>query len=232
MQTDPEFYDLLCQQTDSDRTQLFSIPVIQDALRGDIVRAQYIAFLTEAYHHVKHTVPLLMACGSRLGDGRAWLRTAVAEYIEEELGHEEWVLSDIAACGADAGPVRHGRPRPATELMVAYAYHQIERGNPTGFFGMVHVLEGTSTALATQAAGTMRSALGLPPEAFSYLNSHGSLDLGHVAFFKGLMNRLDSAADRDAVVHCARMFYRLYGDIFRSLPRRADLEREAFDGTA
>ena len=33
-----------------------------------------------------------------------------------------------------------------------------------------------------------------------------------------LMNRLEDQADRRAVLHCAGMMYRLYGDIFRSLP--------------
>src|SRR5690606_26260971 len=174
---DVQFFDILKQKTEAERQQLFSIPVIQDALRGDIVVGQYVAFLTQAYHHVRHTVPLLMACGSRLDGSHEWLRTAIAEYIEEELGHEEWVLSDIAACGGDADRVRESMPHPATETMVAYAYHQIDRRNPVGFFGMVHVLEGTSTALASNAAATIQNVLGLPPTAFSYLNSHGSLDL-------------------------------------------------------
>lgn len=217
------FFDQLKRDTDAQRQEMFAIPVIQDALRGEVVTAQYIAFLTQAYHHVRHTVPLLMACGSRLDSRHEWLRAAIAEYIEEEVGHQEWVLSDIAACGGDAEAVRASRPHASTELMVAYAYHQVDRGNPVGFFGMVHVLEGTSTALATHAAETMRSALALPPEAFSYLSSHGSLDVGHVAFFEGLMNRLDDAADRDAVVHMARMMYGLYGNVFRSLPRGAEL---------
>ncbi|SFD27251.1 TenA family transcriptional regulator [Massilia yuzhufengensis] len=222
------FFDQLKRDTDAQRQDMFAIPVIQDALRGEVVTAQYIAFLTQAYHHVRHTVPLLMACGSRLDSRHEWLRAAIAEYIEEEVGHQEWVLSDIAACGGDAEAVRASRPHASTELMVAYAYHQVDRGNPVGFFGMVHVLEGTSTALATHAAETMRSALALPPEAFSYLSSHGSLDVGHVAFFEGLMNRLDDAADRDAVVHMARMMYGLYGNVFRSLPRGAEL----FEGKA
>jgi pyrroloquinoline quinone (PQQ) biosynthesis protein C len=213
-----KFFDTLQATTSADRQALFSIPVIEQALRGEITRSQYIAFLTQAYHHVKHTVPLLMACGSRLDSRHEWLRNAIAEYIEEELGHQEWILSDIAACGADPELVRNGTPNPSTELMVAYAYHQIDRINPVAFFGMVHVLEGTSTALATHAAETIQGALGLPPAAFSYLTSHGSLDLDHVAFFEGLMNRLDDESDRLAVVHCARMMYRLYGDIFRSLP--------------
>lgn len=217
------FFDHLKSATEPARAELFSIPIIQDALQGKVITAQYIAFLTQAYHHVKHTVPLLMACGSRLDGQHEWLRTAIAEYIEEEVGHQEWVLSDIAACGGDPEAVRHGQPHASTELMVAYAYHQVDRGNPVGFFGMVHVLEGTSTALATHAADTIRSALSLPPEAFSYLSSHGSLDLEHVAFFEGLMNRLDNAEDKHAVIHVARMMYGLYGDVFRSLPRGEQL---------
>lgn len=216
-----QFYDILCQHTEPQRQQLLGTPLIQQALTGDIDLAQYVAFLTQAYHHVKHTVPLMMACGSRLGDEQAWMRQAIAEYIEEEIGHEEWILSDIAACGGDPQLARDSRPLPATELMVAYAYHGIDRGNPIGFFGMVHVLEGTSTALATQAAQTIQLRLDLPDAAFSYLTSHGSLDLAHVAFFVSLMNRVERATDREAIIHSARMMYRLYGDIFRSLPQRS-----------
>jgi len=221
------FFDQLKAETEQERQQLFSIPIIQDALRGSVTTSQYIAFLTQAYHHVKHTVPLMMACGSRLDERHEWLRQAIAEYIEEEIGHQEWILNDIAACGGDAAAARGSRPHPSTELMVAYAYHQVDRGNPVAFFGMVHVLEGTSTALATHAADTIRGALALPPEAFSYLSSHGSLDLEHVAFFEKLVNRLDDPRDREAVLHMARMMYGLYGDVFRSLPRGDALFGEA-----
>jgi pyrroloquinoline quinone (PQQ) biosynthesis protein C len=215
------FFEILKTNSDLERQQLFAIPIIQDALRGDVTTSQYIAFLSQAYHHVKHTVPLLMACGSRLDSKHEWLRTAIAEYIAEEVGHQEWILSDIAACNGDADAVRQGQPHASTELMVAYAYHQIDRRNPVGFLGMVHVLEGTSTALATHAAETMRTALSLPPQAFSYLSSHGSLDLEHVAFFETLVNRLDDDDDKQAVLHTARMMYGLYGDVFRSLPHGA-----------
>jgi pyrroloquinoline quinone (PQQ) biosynthesis protein C len=215
------FFNQLIASTQAERDTLQRIPIIQAALAGRIELHQYVAFLTQAYHHVKHTVPLLMACGSRLSDAQDWLREAIAEYIEEETGHEKWILNDIAACGADPDVARHAGPNPATELMVAYAYHMIDRGNPMGFFGMVHVLEGTSTALATHAAASIAQSLKLPPSAFSYLSSHGSLDQSHVQFFEGLMNRVDHTADQQAVIHGARMMYRLYGDIFRALPALA-----------
>lgn len=213
-----EFFEELQHQTEAERAYLLGAPIIQSALDGTASLDSYIAFLSEAYHHVKHTVPLLMACGARLPERLEWLRSAVAEYIEEEIGHQEWILNDIRACGGDAEAVRNGQPSLPTELMVAYVYDRIARHNPVSFFGMVNVLEGTSIALATQAAEVLRTSLQLPPQAFSYLTSHGSLDISHVEFFRTLMNRLDDADDRAAVVHTARVVYRLYGDLFHSLP--------------
>lgn len=211
------FYVELQQATQKEQAGMQAIPVIDAALCGKATLEQYVAFLTQAYHHVKHTVPLLMACGARLESGQEWLRSAIAHYIAEEVGHQEWILNDIQACGGDSESVRQGNPSAATELMVAYAYDTIARVNPVGFLGMVFVLEGTSTQLATHAATRLQSALGLPKQAFTYLTSHGTLDLSHMQFFSGLVDRLESAADRQCIIQRARMFFRLYGDIFRSL---------------
>ena len=213
------FFDQLTQETAQSRNHLISTPVIQDALNGDVTRSQYIAFLTQAYHHVKHTVSLMKACADRLGEKQQWLKPAIAQYIEEETGHEQWILNDIEAAGANPDKVPETPPHITTQAMVAYAYHQIDRLNPVGFFGMVHVLEGTSTALATLAAEKIQTNLGLPASAFSYLTSHGSLDLEHVKFFEQLMNQITSEEDKQAVIDTARAMYYLYGEIFRALPQ-------------
>jgi len=212
------FMERLERETQDDRNYLLSSPIIGRCLGGDISMQDYVAFLAQAYHHVKHTVPLLMAVGARLPEDKEWLREAVAAYIEEELGHQEWILNDIAACGLDKEEVRRSEPASATELMVAYAYDMVNRVNPLGFFGMVHVLEGTSVSTADRAADAIMSALKLPPGAFSYLRSHGALDVEHVRFFASLMERIVDPDDQQQIIQSARMFYRLYADIFRTLP--------------
>ena len=109
------FFERLQHETEAERSDLLAAPLIQRCLAdGEFTRAEYIAFLTEAFHHVSHTVPLLMAVGSRLPREKESFRTAIAEYIEEELGHQEWILNDLAACGAAAQTVRHGEPNAAT----------------------------------------------------------------------------------------------------------------------
>lgn len=211
------FHDELVRATEPDRAALLGAPIIQAALRGEVTRAQYIDFLTQAYHHVRHTVPLLMSCGARLPEHHAWLQRALVEYIQEETGHDEWILSDIDRAGGDSQAVRDAAPGLATEIMVAYAYDIVQRRNPLGFFGMAFVLEGTSVQLATRAAATLQAALDLPDSAFTYLASHGELDIEHTAAFATLVNRFDREEDRRCVIDAAKAFFRLYGDIFRSL---------------
>lgn len=210
-------YQRLENETQAERAYLVNSPIIQRCFKGDISLEDYTAFLSQAFHHVKHTVPLLMATGSALPDDKEWLREAVAEYIEEEIGHQEWILNDLEACGVDKELIRHSEPAAATELMVAYAYDSIRRKSPLRFFGMVFVLEGTSIALADNAADVIQNKLGLPKKAFSYLRSHGSLDQEHIVFFRDLMNRIDDVEEQNAIIHSAKMFFQLYANIFRTL---------------
>ena len=217
------FFDQLQTETAFARSALLATPVIADCLERRVSLETYQAFLTQAYHHVRHTVPLLMACGSRLPQRLAWLQRYVVEYIDEEHGHEQWIYNDLAATGADAERMLAKEPAVATELMISYAYDTIARGNPVGFFGMVLVLEGTSVALATNVANIVQQELALPANAFSYLRSHGSLDQEHIGTYAEIVNQLDEQRDRDAVVHCANIFYKLYTDVLASIPRADEL---------
>jgi hypothetical protein len=212
------FFQTLQDETRTERETLFNLPIIHQALFGQVTLESYRAFLTQAYYHVRHTVPLMMACGARLPSRLEWLRGAVCDYIEDEYGHEQWILNDLRACGADAEAVRDGTPGLPIELMVAYLYDLIARGNPVGLFGMVNVLEGTSIALATHAAGSIQQRLGLPATAFSYLSSHGSLDVGHMETYRKLMDRLEDPDDQAAVIKASKVVYGLYTEMFRQLP--------------
>ncbi len=209
-------YERLKLETRSAQHYLYASPILEDVALGRFDVATYVRFLTNAYHHVKHTVPLMMACGARLPERSNWMRTHLKEYIDEEIGHERWILDDIAACGADASAVEQGEPPFAVELLVSYVYDYVNRHNPVGLLGMVHVLEGTSTRLATEIARLVQAKLGLPDDAFRYLRSHGALDVAHVEFFERLVDTLSDPQDVDAMIHVAQRVYRLYGDVIRS----------------
>jgi hypothetical protein len=210
-------YELLQRETIVDRNFLLAAPAIQRALAGDVTRELYVEFLTQAYHHVRHTVPLMMAVGARLPDHHEWLRESILHYLDEERGHEQWILDDIGHAGGDRAAAAVSHPSLATECLVAYAYDTILRRNPLGFFGMVFVLEGTSVALALNAADPIQAQLQLPKQAFSYLHSHGELDKEHVGDLAAILGRFEDPADRDAVIRCAKGVFWLYGHMFRGL---------------
>ena len=212
------FFDRLQSETEQARAHVTGAPVIQAIQEGRFDLEGYTWFLTQAYHHVKHTVPLMMACGGRLPERLEFVRKALVEYIEEEYGHHEWILNDLEACGEDKEAIRHGQPDTSIELMVAYLYDRIQRGNPAAFFGMVQVLEGTSIELATPLGEAIQKQLGLPDQAFSYLYSHGALDQEHFEFFRNLMDSITDPDDQQVIIESARMVYRLYGDMLHSIP--------------
>ena len=216
------FFHRLIAETLPGQQALAAVPQIQDGLAGAISRETYIAYLTEAYHHVRHTVPLMQAAKAGLDDAHDRFRTALDEYISEETGHEEWVLDDIANCGGDAEAVRKGAPRPATSAMVDYVYDYIANANPMGFFGMVLVLEGTSVRLATQGATAVAESLGLGPDCFSYLSSHGAIDQSHMVFFQRLMDEVDDPEDQAAIVTVANAVFALFADVFRAIPHQRE----------
>jgi heme oxygenase len=210
------FYEDLVAATRAERAALLDVAQLRDGLAGRITCEGYVDYLTQAYHHVRHTVPLLRMARDLL-EHKPLLAAALDEYIEEENGHERWVLADIRAAGADPQLAASSAPRPATAAMVRHVYERVGNVNPVCVFGMVFVLEGTSVALATQGAAAIQASLGLPDSAFTYLTSHGELDQEHLRFFARLMNAIDDPADQRAIVAMAREMYGLFADLFRSL---------------
>ena len=213
----PSTYERLLCATEAGRAAFQELPLVRRALRGEVERGEYVRFLVQAWHHVRQTVPLMMGMGYHLPDRLRWLQPAIAEYIAEEIGHDEWILADIEAAGGDRSLVRVTPPLAATEMMLAYAHDTVRRRNPLGFLGMVFVLEGASVAFAMRVADALQASLGLPAHAFTYLRSHGSLDIGHVDFYADLVDGLTDAADQQVVIEAATRFQSLYGGIFRAL---------------
>lgn len=212
------FYDRLITETVAERERFLATPLIMQTLQHGAPREIYLAFLAEAYHHVKHTFPLLALAASRTDDER--YQDALVEYMEEERGHEKWILQDIHTFGGNPDAVRLGKPGQACQIMVGYAYYAIEHVSPYAMLGSVHVLEGMSVLLADKVADAVRQAMGVRHDlGFSYLRSHGSLDMEHVAFFKSLADSIHDAAAQAQIIESARIFYRLYGAIFDDLGR-------------
>ena len=191
---------------------------------GNITNALYISFLTQWYHILKHTSPLILNVQSRLTEETEWLTDVIGEFTEQMVSHNELILNDISVCGGNMEEVRNSKPHMATELMVSYAYDTVNRINPLGIMGMHHVLEGAVLSLAHRSGDNIGATPSVPKGAFTYLFSHGSLLQDNADVFIGVMNRIDRSEDRNQIIHSAQVFYKLYADILLSL--NAELEKQ------
>lgn len=221
------FYNQLVKETENVRQALYSVPQLRDGLGGNISRDTYIAYLTEAYHHVSHTVPFLMTMGSKLPQSKKWLHKAIIEYQEEEVGHEEWILNDIEAAGGNKDVARNATPNLETQILIAYNYDYINRKNPVGFLGMVFMLESTSTQIANKGADAVKDKLKLPKKAFSYLYSHGELDISHMKFFEETVNKITDPEDQKAIIEVAQSTFRLFANLLRAIPHEGQVKHAA-----
>lgn len=107
--------------------------------------------------------------------------------------------------------------------MISYAYDLINRINPFGFFDMIYVLEGTSIKLATTAANELQKSLKLPDCAFTYLTSHGEVGKEYIKFLMSLINKVEGEENKKCMELSAKMFFKLYGNIFIDLESRAGI---------
>jgi pyrroloquinoline quinone (PQQ) biosynthesis protein C len=213
-------FDRLAGETAAARREFIALPLIQQVLANGAPEDLYVDFLGQAYHHVKHTAPLMALAAARCGAADRRYQAALFDYIAEERGHEEWILEDIAALGADAEAVRNGSPRLPCKTMVGHAFYLVDRVSPYGLLGMIHVLEGMAVALASNAVRAMRRTVATPGDAgFKYLTTHSDLDVGHAQFFEQLIDDIDPA-HLPLVIECTRDFYALYGNLFRELDGR------------
>jgi pyrroloquinoline quinone (PQQ) biosynthesis protein C len=213
-------FQRLVSETASARREFVELPLIQHVLANGAPKDLYLDFLGEAYHHVKHTAPLMALAVARCGTEDRRYQCALFDYIAEERGHDEWILEDIEALGGDAAAVRRSTPRFPCKVMVGHAYYLVDRISPYGLLGMIHVLEGMAVALATKAVQAMSRTVATSGGAgFKYLTTHSDLDVGHTKLFERLIDDIDRS-QLPIAIEATQDFYVLYGNIFRDLDDR------------
>jgi len=223
------FFNRLCTETETEKQRFLNRDIIQKALTEGVSVELYRAYLEQAYHHVKFTCPLLGLSLAKTPVSDRFYRAALINYIDEEKGHEEWILDDIETLGGDKENVRHGEPNIPNKAMIGYLHYAIEYISPYAILGMVHVLEGISVDLAHKVASSIGQNIGKDAsgKGFSYLRSHGALDIEHVAFFEKTVNQITSIETQDIIIENIKMIYRLWGDMFEEIDTSTQGERYA-----
>ncbi len=209
----PFFADLVVR-TDETRRAFETHPALLEAVADGMSLERYRDFLLELYHVVWHFNPVCAAAASRIPDPLRQVRYYLYEHMHEESGHEQWVLNDLEAVGVAPGAVADYRPSVHALSLSGYNYWAADRCHPCSVLGMMYTLEVIASVYGGPFSTAIKQRLLLEDErGVSFVGSHATMDAQHMAELRVVLNTIDDAEAREAVVESATVNFHHFTQI-------------------
>ena len=183
----------------------------------DDLRGRYLRYLTAMHALITASVPLLERAADRCGQLHDACAPLLADYFarhaQEERGHDDWLLEDLAAASGSPEAAKAAVPPPLVVELAGAQYYRIEHRHPVALLGYIAVLEGN--APAPGLADRLAADTGLPAAAFRTLREHAALDTGHLDDLCQLLDALPLTAQQQletsvCALHTADTLTRLF----------------------
>lgn len=141
-------------------------------------RATYIRYLIQTYHYVVAAVPLMeFALRTDYAATDRVFREYLTRHIEEEAGHDRWIVNDLGELGVTEDALTQHPPFPETCQLAGAAYYAIAHRHPLSLLGYMHALE--SAPVTADFLDNMARRCDVPRTAMFTLSEHGQHDLEH-----------------------------------------------------
>jgi pyrroloquinoline quinone (PQQ) biosynthesis protein C len=162
----------------------------------------YPVYLARLHGVAAGAVPLMrraLEVCDRLDDACTRVLAPFLEHhIPEELGHDEWLLDDIAALGGDADEVRRRTPSsPAAGANGAQLWW-IEHAHPVALLGHAEVLECSPPAI--EMLDEFEARTGLSREGMMFFRRHAEIDVRHREEIHATLDALPLSEEQEALI--------------------------------
>lgn len=191
---------LLAVRAEFDDVYRFGFAKLLSATGG---RARLVHYLTETWHYVRFSVPLLERAAARMDDGLPDLRAWFLRHVAEERGHDDWLLDDLERLGVSRVTVRASLPSRETATLVGTQLWVLEALHPAALLGYVWSLE--CRPPGTSGLEELAATFDAPPEALSTLRAHGTTDPGHLAEILQVADGIPPGPVADRILWNARI---------------------------
>jgi pyrroloquinoline quinone (PQQ) biosynthesis protein C len=210
------FFIRLVELTDASRREVETLPRVHRMVNHGLSLAEYRAMLHDLYHIVWHFCPVMAAAASRCSDDLRDVRYELYQRIEEEKGHETWVLDDIEAVGGDVPGAKSLPPSAPVQAMIAFNYFAAERVHPCSVLGMLYMLEVVSSVYGGRVASSIAASIGRDADGpgFRFLTSHASMDVDHMAKLNRLVKTIADPVAQASIVNATRVNFSQFGGMF------------------
>jgi pyrroloquinoline quinone (PQQ) biosynthesis protein C len=210
------FFITLLENSDASRRAIENLPKVQAMMHKGLTLPEYRAFLRDLYHIVWHFCPVMAVAAARCDDRLRTVRYELYERIEEEKGHETWVLEDLGAVGGDAQGANEAPPSAPVQAMIGFNYYAADRVHPCSVLGMLYVLEVVASVYGGKVADSIARAIGKDVTAggFRFLSSHATMDADHMAKLNVLLKTIDDPAAQAAIIRSTHVNFHQFGQLF------------------
>ena len=213
----PFFADLV-MRTDEARREFETNPVVLDAVAQGMSLERYRKLLLELYNVVWHFNPVCAAAASRVADSEREVRYYLYEHMQEESGHEEWVLNDLEAVGVAPSETRAHAPSANTLALTGYNYWAADRRHPCSVLGMMYALEVIASVYGGTFSSAIRDSLMLEGErGVSFISSHATMDADHMVSLRKILNTVTDETAREAIVESTLLNFHHITRVFESV---------------
>ncbi|HTP62603.1 MAG TPA: iron-containing redox enzyme family protein [Burkholderiales bacterium] len=210
------FFITLVENSDASRRSIENAPRVKSMMHKGLTLPEYRAFLHDLYHIVLHFCPIMAVAEARCDESLGNIREELRERIQEETGHEQWVLEDVAAVGGDVRAVAATPPSAPVQAMIGFNYNAAERIHPCSVLGMLYVLEVIASVYGGKAADSIARAIGRDTGSggFRFLSSHATMDAHHMAQLNVLLKTIDDPAAQAAIINSTQVNFHQFGQLF------------------
>ena len=212
------FFMELVSRTDEARREFETNSRVLDIVANGLSLERYRRLLLELYHVVWHFNPTCAAAACRITDQHRDVRYFLYDHMNEEKGHEEWVLNDLQVVGVSGEQARGYEPTLVMLGLNGYNYWSADRRHPCSVLGMLYALEVVASVYGGQMTAAITESLLLEGDrGISFISSHATLDAEHLADLRVVLNKIEDELAQAAVIESTVFNFHQFGRVLESV---------------
>lgn len=212
------FFMELVSRTDEARREFETNSRVLDIVANGLNLERYRKLLLELYHVVWHFNPTCAAAACRITDQHRDVRYFLYDHMNEEKGHEEWVLNDLQVVGVSGEQARAYEPTLVMLGLNGYNYWSADRRHPCSVLGMLYALEVVASVYGGQMTAAITESLLLEGDrGISFISSHATLDAEHLADLRVVLNKIEDELAQAAVIESTVFNFHQFGRVLESV---------------
>jgi len=212
------FFMELVSRTDEARREFETNSRVLDIVANGLNLERYRKLLLELYHVVWHFNPTCAAAACRITDQHRDVRYFLYDHMNEEKGHEEWVLNDLQVVGVSGEQARAYEPTLVMLGLNGYNYWSADRRHPCSVLGMLYALEVVASVYGGQMTAAITESLLLEGDrGISFISSHATLDAEHLADLRVVLNKIEDEPAQAAVIESTVFNFHQFGRVLESV---------------